>query len=126
MTRPRSIRSVKAQYFSAFAPLGSLGPLLPVFLKDSKGFTEWHFGMLIAATALSMVVTPIIMALLADTGIDTRRLLAGSYVVGGLALLGIFFAEGILTVAVLYGVYSLAFVPTHHRRSQKRGSHWAK
>ena len=47
----RSIRSVKAQYFLAYAPLGSLGPLLPVFLKDSKGFTEWHFGMLIAATA---------------------------------------------------------------------------
>ena len=108
----RSIAPVKAQYFLAYAPLGSLGPLLPVFLKDIKGFTEWHFGMLIAATAISMVVTPIIMALLADTRLDTRRLLAGSYVVGGLALIGIYFADGILSVSLLYAVYSLAFVPT--------------
>ena len=108
----RSMASVKAQYFLAYAPLGSLGPLLPIFLKDGKGFTETQFGFLIAATAVSMLITPVVLALLADTRLDSRRLLAGSYLVGGAALVAIFFAEGVWLVSLLYGVYSLAFVPT--------------
>ena len=107
-----SIRSVKAQYFLAYAPLGSLGPLLPIFLKHGKGFTEWQFGTLIALTAFSMAITPVVLALLADTRIDSRRLLAGSYIVGGLTLIGIYYAEGVLAVSLLYGLYSLAFMPT--------------
>ena len=110
MTTP--IGSIKAQYFLAFAPLGSLGPLLPIFLKDGKGFTDWQFGMLVAATAISMVITPVILALLADTRLDTRRLLAGSYVVCAIALIGIYFAEGVVLVSIIYGIYTLAFVPT--------------
>ena len=108
----RSIASVKAQYFLAYAPLGSMGPLLPIFLQDGKGLTQPQFGMLIAATALSMLVTPVVLALLADTKLDTRRLLAGSYCVGGMALIGMFFAEGVWPVSILYAIYSLAFVPT--------------
>jgi PPP family 3-phenylpropionic acid transporter len=107
-----SIRSVKIHYFLASAPLGSLGPLLPIFLNYGKGFTESQFGALIAMTAMSMVLTPVLLALLADTRMDSRRLLAGAYVVGGLALLGIYFAQGVMLVSILYAIYSLAFVPT--------------
>ena len=107
-----SLRSIKSQYFLAYAPLGSLGPLLPIFLKHGKGFSESQFGMLVAVTALSMVVTPVLLALLADTRIDSRRLLAGAYLVGGLSLVGIYFAEGVVPVSILYGIYTLAFVPT--------------
>ena len=107
-----SIRSIKAQYFLAYAPLGSLGPLLPIFLKHGKGFTESQFGILIAVTAISMVVTPVVLALLADTRIDSRRLLAGAYATGGVMLVGMYFAEGVITVSVLYLLYTLAFMPT--------------
>ena len=107
-----STRSIKAQYFLAYAPLGSLGPLLPIFLSQGKGFTIPQFGLLIAVTAWAMVVTPVILAFFADTRIDSRRLLAGAYLIGGMALIGIFFAEGVVAVSILYGIYSLAFVPT--------------
>ena len=110
MTNP--IRVVKAQYFLAYAPLGSLGPLLPIFLKHGKGFAESQFGILIALTAISMVVTPVLLAFLADTRIDSRRLLAGAYLIAAASLVAISFAGGVVAVSALYLVYSLAIMPT--------------
>jgi len=107
-----SIRSIKAQYFLAYAPLGSLGPLLVIFLKHGKAFTESQIGALIAVTAFSMVVTPAILAFLADKRLDSRLLLAASYVIGAAMLIGMYFAQGVLAVSIFYGLYSLAFVPT--------------
>ena len=110
MTNP--IRVVKPQYFLAYAPLGSLGPLLPIFLKHGKGFAESQFGILIALTAISMVVTPVLLAFLADTRIDSRRLLAGAYLIAAASLVAISFAGGVVAVSALYLVYSLAIMPT--------------
>ena len=107
-----SMRAVKAQYFLAYAPLGSLGPLLPIFLKHGKGFVESQFGILIALTAISMVVTPVLLAFLADTRYDSRRLLAGAYLIAAASLIAIYFAEGVVAVSGLYLVYSLAIMPT--------------
>jgi len=106
------MRAVKAQYFLAYAPLGSLGPLLPIFLKHGKGFVESQFGILIALTAISMVVTPVLLAFLADTRVDSRRLLTAAYLIAAATLIAIFFAGGVVTVSLLYLVYSLAIMPT--------------
>ncbi|MGI9241685.1 MAG: MFS transporter, partial [Verrucomicrobiales bacterium] len=106
------MRAIKAQYFLAYAPLGSLGPLLPIFLKHGKGFVESQFGILIALTAISMIVTPVLLALLADTRVDSRRLLAGSYLIAAISLVALFFADGVVMVSVLYLIYSLAMMPT--------------
>lgn len=108
------MRALQFQYFFSYGIIGSIAPLLTVFLKDDKGLSPPQVGMALAMVSSSTLITPLLITLLADTKLQTRRILAVAYALTGTALwlllgspnLGITF---ILMAA--YGLSSVAIFP---------------
>jgi PPP family 3-phenylpropionic acid transporter len=100
---------LKRQYFFAYAVVGSITPFLAIFLKQ-KGFDSTQIGSAIAMSNIAIMLTPVVLALLADTHCDSRRIMATVFGVSGLALLGLHFSTSpTMTIAFLC-LQSLAYV----------------
>ena len=78
--------AIKAQFFLSYAILGSLMPLLGVFLKEEKGLSDQLVGVASGMSAVAMLLTPGLITLLADTRADSRRILAGAFVLSASVL----------------------------------------
>jgi PPP family 3-phenylpropionic acid transporter len=73
------MRPLQIQFFLSYAIVGSLSPLLSVFLQEEKGLTPSRIGMALALVSASNLVSPTLMTLLADTRLQTRHILAIAY-----------------------------------------------
>ncbi len=104
------MRSIKAQFFLSFGVIGSLAPLLPVFLTEEKGLTSAQLGTSMALMSGASLLSPVIITMLADTRSDARRLLGGSLFAAAIALVALYFAGSPAVVIGLIGVYGLALV----------------
>lgn len=104
------MRALKAQYFFTFAVIGSIMPFLPVYL-DHIGFTKAQIGYVNSIGAFAVVLTPALLALLADAHIQTRRLLCFVFLGGGAAFLAMLPVTSFWPVFILYGLHCLAYVP---------------
>ncbi|CAN5375030.1 hypothetical protein BH23VER1_BH23VER1_30580 [soil metagenome] len=104
------MRPIKTQFFLSFGVVGSLTPLMPLLLTRGKGLTPAQLGTAMALMSGASLLSPVIITLLADTRSDPRRLLAGSLLMGALALVGIHFATASALVIALVGFYGLALV----------------
>ncbi|MEZ5301083.1 MAG: MFS transporter [Verrucomicrobiales bacterium] len=69
------MRPLKNQFFLSFAVVGSLVPLMSVFLSEAKGLQKSDIGTAMSLSAAASVFSAL-MALLADTRGDARRILA--------------------------------------------------
>ena len=105
-----ALGSIKRQYFLAFAVLGSLMYYLPLFLRE-QGLSESQIGDVAAVSSAAVILTPVLVTLLADAHLAHRRLLAAVFGGSAVMLTGVLFAEGFWPIALLYGLYSLTFVP---------------
>ncbi len=104
------MRPIKTQFFLSFGVIGSLAPLLPVFLTEEKHLTPAQLGTSMALMSGAALLSPVIITLLADTRTDPRRLLAASLFIGALALVGLYFVSSSPLVIGLVGLYGLALV----------------
>jgi len=110
------VRILKTQFFFAYAIMGSIVPFLPIYLKREQGLTEGQVGLVLGLASVSILLTPVLMTLLADTRFDSRRLASVIFGVSAAAMLALFFAEGLWLVLALLCVHSLAYaavVPLH-------------
>ncbi len=73
------MRPLKIQFFLSYAIVGSLSPLLSVFLQEEKGLTPSRIGIALALASASNLISPTLMTLLADTRLQTRHILALAY-----------------------------------------------
>jgi nucleoside transporter len=74
--------------FIQFFIWGATGPILSLYLKDCLNFTGAQIGLTLGFSALSTIVSPTIMAFIADRVISSERLLSIlNFVGGGLMLL---------------------------------------
>lgn len=89
--------------------MGSLLPFLAIFLKRGKGLNEAEIGLALGIASFSILFTPVLMTLLADTRFDPRRLTSLIFLISGASLLGLHFANGLLPVLLLLTVHSLAY-----------------
>ena len=48
--------AIKAQFFLSYAIIGSLMPLMGVFLKEEKGFTDFRVGVSMALANVAMIL----------------------------------------------------------------------
>src|SRR4028119_312023 len=87
-----SVDSIKRQYFLLFALTGSLTPFLSVLLKQ-KGLGEAQIGSAIAASNIAVMLTPGILALLADSRLDSRRIMAVVFTISSAAVIGLNFVH---------------------------------
>lgn len=101
---------IKFQFFISYAVMGSMMPLLSVFFGHAKGFSKSEIGMVMAASGFSMIVSPVVMTLLADMRIESRRIIAGALFVSALFILGMHFSTGMAAVGAFFVLYHLAYV----------------
>lgn len=73
------MRPLQIQFFLSYAIVGSLSPLLSVFLQEEKGLSPSRIGIALALVSASNLVSPTLMTLLADTRLQTRHILALAY-----------------------------------------------
>ncbi|MFW6033412.1 MAG: MFS transporter [Phycisphaeraceae bacterium] len=104
------MRAIKAQYFLAFAVMGSLLPYLSVVLKR-RGLTDPQVADVQFTTGLAIFLTPAVLGLLADTKVENRTILGTMFLVGSIGLGGMLSAEGFWPLMLTHAVYALAIFP---------------
>lgn len=112
----KKVRKLKAQYFFAYGVMGSVIPFLPIYLKREQGLQEGQIGFALGLAGLSILLTPVLITLLADTRFDPRRLVSLVFAVSGASLLLLFFSQGFWVVLALLFLHSLAYaavMPLH-------------
>lgn len=102
--------AIKAQYFFSYAIMGSLVPLLSVYLRGAKGFSAFDVGLSGALMSLAMVISPALITLLADKCVDTRRILAVAFSMTALVLVAIYFSSLVWLTLLLFLFYGMGFV----------------
>jgi MFS transporter, PPP family, 3-phenylpropionic acid transporter len=104
------MRSLKVQFFLSYAILGSLTPLLTVFLKDQKGLDEQQIGLAMSMSGAANLLSPVVMTLLADTKLQTRHILALSYAATSVVLLTMLTTTPVAVTLALMALYGLSIV----------------
>ncbi len=104
------MRAIRTQFFLSFAVMGSLVPLLSVFLWEEAHFSRLQIGLAMALTSLPMLFSPALITLLADRQVDSRRILALAFVISGLVLTGMYFSQSAVLTMGLFIFHGLAFV----------------
>lgn len=90
--------------------MGSLVPLLSVYLRADKGFSPFHVGLSGALMSVAMVISPVLITLLADKRIDTRRILAVAFSITAGVLVAIYFSSSVTITLILFLFYGMGFV----------------
>lgn len=85
-------------------------PLLTVFFGHAKGFSRSEIGVIMAASGFSMIISPVLMTLLADLRIESRRIMATALGVSTVFILGMHYASGVWLVGACYVIYHLSYV----------------
>ncbi len=104
------MRALKLQFFLSYAIVGSLAPLLSVYLRDEKGFDKTQIGLALSGTAIASLFSPLLMTLLADLRVDARRILAGSYAATAAILICLNFTSGFFVTSVALAIYGVSIV----------------
>ena len=106
--------AIRIQFFVSYAILGSLMPLLGVFLQDVKGLSATQVGLASGLMSLAMLASPALFTLLADTRLDSRRILAVAFAVSA-TVLGLMAVaptpEATIVLFVLHGFAFVAMLP---------------
>jgi len=104
------MRPLKVQFFLSYAIIGSLAPLLPLFLKDFKALDDQEVGLAMSMISGSTLFSPTLMTLLADTHLQTRHILALAYACTAVALLLLLLPGGMSLTLFLMALYGLSVV----------------
>ncbi|MEM9283582.1 MAG: MFS transporter [Verrucomicrobiota bacterium] len=103
--------AIRRQFFLSYAVLGSVMPLITVFLKEQGGFNFFQIGLAMSLMSLPMLFSPAFITLLADRHFDTRRILAIAYGCSSVVLSLIYLSDRVIFTLLLFIFHGLAFVP---------------
>ena len=101
---------LRRQFFLSFAVMGSVMPLLTVFLREQGGFDFWQIGLAMSLMSVPMLCSPALITLLADRNLDARRILAVAYTSSAVVLSALYFSNSILLTLTLFVFHGLSFV----------------
>lgn len=101
---------LRRQFFLSYAVIGSVMPLMTVFLREQGGFDFWQIGLAMSLMSVPMLCSPALITLLADRNLDTRRILAVAYSCSALVLSALYFSESIVLTLTLFVFHGLSFV----------------
>lgn len=106
--------ALRRQFFLSYAAIGSVAPLLTVFLREQGGFGFFQIGLAMALMGVPTLCSPALLTLLADRNLDPRRILAAASSCSAIVLTTMFFSQGIVPTLVLFffhGLSSVAMLP---------------
>ena len=99
------------QFFLSYAIIGSVMPLMSVFLAREAGFGLQQIGLSMALTNLPMLLMPALITLLADRRLDSRKILGTAFAISAVVLTAMFLTRGNVTLTlILFVFYGFAFV----------------
>ncbi|MEX2580077.1 MAG: MFS transporter [Verrucomicrobiales bacterium] len=104
------MNAVRRQFFLSYAVIGSVMPLMTVFLREQEGFSFFQIGLAVSLMNVPMLCSPVLITLLADRNIDARRILAGAFACSATVLSLIYFSSHIGLTLLLFVFHGLAFV----------------
>lgn len=104
------VTPLRRQFFFSFGVIGSVMPLMSVFLWKEGGFGFFQIGLATALANVPMLVSPGLITLLADRRFDSRRILAVSFLVSGIVLSLMYLIPTLWIRMVLFLFHGLAFV----------------
>ncbi len=102
--------AIRRQFFLSYAVIGSVMPLMTVFLREQGGFDYFQIGLAMSMMSLPMLCSPAFITLLADRNLDPRLILIGAFACSASVLTLIFFSGNIIFTLVLFVFHGLAFV----------------
>ncbi len=102
---------LRAQFFLSYGVYGGLLPFLPVFLEKERGLTQPQLGYVFGVSAVATVFTPVLLTLLADTIISSRRLIGILSAIGAAALIAMLMVRGFWPILACYTLWALAYMP---------------
>ncbi len=106
--------ALRRQFFLSYAAIGSVAPLLTVFLREQGGFGFFQIGLAMALMGVPTLCSPALLTLLADRNLDARRILAVASSCSAIVLTAMFFAQGVVPTLALFffhGLSSVAMLP---------------
>jgi len=104
------MRAIRRQFFLSYAVMGSVMPLLTVFLREEGGFSFLEIGLAMSFMSVPMLCSPVLTTLLADRDIDPRSILAASFVCSAITLGAIYYSGSFALTLGLFFLHGLAFV----------------
>lgn len=104
------MNALRRQFFLSYAVIGSVMPLMTVFLREQGGFSFLQIGLAMSLMSVPMLCSPALITLLADRNLDARRILAVSYTCSATVLTLLYFSNHIAITLTLFVFHGLAFV----------------
>lgn len=105
------VRPLSFQFFVYFAVLGCVVPYFTVYLVEWRGLTAAQTGLLYGFHGLSVLVSPVVLTLFADTKAANRMLIGGCFGVSAVGMTALLVGPGVVSVVVGYAVFRMAFSP---------------
>ncbi|MAB77290.1 MAG: hypothetical protein CMO47_12635 [Verrucomicrobiales bacterium] len=102
--------ALRRQFFLSYAVIGSVMPLMTVFLREQGGFNFLQIGLAMSLMNIPMLCSPALITLLADRDIDSRRILAVAYTCSAMVLSAMYFSHDITLTLTLFVFHGLSFV----------------
>ncbi len=115
--------------FLHFFAFGSIVPIFSLYLLRYLEFSGGQVGVILAAGAISSIVSPMVSAFIADKLISSERLFALAHILGSVIMLALFFVSEYYLVFLLYFLWKACVGPTmgladaivfHHLHDRKQ------
>ena len=104
------MNALRRQFFFSYGAIGSVAPLMSVFLWKEAGFGFMQIGLATAMANVPMLLSPALITLLADRQVDSRRILAGAFLISCTVMLLIHEIPVLWVRLTLFLFHGLAFV----------------
>jgi len=110
--RASGIPRLSALMFFQFFVAGAFGPILSMYLQSSLGFGSVRTGFIMACSAVSSIVAPILSVYVIDRVMPAKRLYVLSHAVLAASAAGMFAARGFGAFLAFYAVNALFTNPS--------------
>jgi PPP family 3-phenylpropionic acid transporter len=104
------VNALRRQFFLSYAVIGSVMPLMTVFLREQGGFDFLQIGLAMSLMNIPMLCSPALITLLADRNVDARKILAIAYTCSSIVLSLMYFSNHIGITLALFLFHGLSFV----------------
>lgn len=105
-----ALNAIRRQFFFSYGAVGSVAPLMSIFLWKEAGFGFWQIGLATALANVPMLLSPALITLLADRQVDSRRILAVAFLISGSVMLLMHEIPVLWVRLCLFLFHGLAFV----------------
>ncbi|MBI9102015.1 MAG: MFS transporter [Spirochaetales bacterium] len=100
-------------FFGQFVIAGSIVPILTLYLKDYLLFSGSQIGIIMAGSAVTVIIGPVLNTVVAERWVSSERLYAICQMLGGIFMAILAFQTGFFPFLILYLLFYTQFGPSN-------------